>query len=486
MWWHDAVIYQIYPRSFQDSDGDGIGDLQGIASRLDHIRHLGADALWLSPIYPSPLADSGYDVSDFTAVDPVYGSLEDFDALVAAARARGLKVLMDLIPCHTSIEHAWFRRHPDRYVWADGDRPPNNWVATFGGPAWTRDPASGRWYLHSFYPEQPDLDWRNPEVPRAFAEVIRFWLDRGVDGFRLDALDRLVKDRDLRDDPPARAPFALPLPEEYARLEHLHSTNSPDIRHALEALREAAGDALLVGEVYLPTASVAPYLDHLDLAFIFELFHAPWDATSLGAAIQAAVELRRGEHPASAWVMANHDFPRLSTRVGSANERASAMLLLTLPGTAFVYQGDEMGLPDGPGARPPFDRAGRDAHRHPMRWDRSRLGGFTSGRPWLPPLDPVERNVHDQRGDPSSLLSLYRRLIELRPRLGEGFRMLEAAGGVLAYERGDHLVAINTTAEPQRAPASGDMVLATSDEGCSDRTLSPHAGVISRRVAAMG
>jgi alpha-glucosidase len=409
-WWHNAVVYQIYPRSFQDSNGDGVGDLAGIERRLDHLTWLGVDALWLSPIYPSPLADMGYDVSDYTGVDPVYGSLERFDQLLAAAHERGLKLLMDLVPCHTSIEHPWFREHPDWYIWSGRDGPANNWRASFGGIAWSSDPYErGRgWYLHSFYPEQPDLDWRNPEVVAAVQGVIRFWLDRGVDGFRLDALDRLVKDADLRDDPPASAPFALPLDEEYARLEHLYSTNSPDITAALAAIRDAAGDALLVGEVYLPAADVTPYLDYLDLAFAFELFHSPFERDRLDAAIEAAAALGTG----TAWVLSNHDFPRVATRWGREHVREAAELLLTLPGTAFVYQGDEIGMEDGPGATPPIDRAGRDGARHPMQWDAD--GGFTSGTPWLPMVDPEERNVADQRDDPGSLLNHYRNLIARR------------------------------------------------------------------------
>jgi alpha-glucosidase len=411
-WWQNGVVYQIYPRSFQDSDGDGVGDLAGIERRLDHLTWLGVDALWLSPIYPSPLADLGYDVADYTGVDPVYGSLERFDQLLAAAHERGLKLLMDLVPCHTSIEHAWFREHPDWYIWSGREGPANNWRASFGGIAWSPDPYErGRgWYLHSFYPEQPDLDWRNPEVVAAMQGVIRFWLDRGADGFRLDALDRLVKDADLRDDPPASAPFALPLDEEYARLDHLYSTNSPDITAALAAIREAAGDALLVGEVYLPAADVTPYLDYLDLAFAFELFHAPFERDRLDAAIDAAVALGTG----TAWVLSNHDFPRVATRWGREHVREAAELLLTLPGTAFVYQGEEIGMADGPGATPPIDRAGRDGARHPMQWDAG--GGFTSGTPWLPMVDPVERNVADQRDDPDSLLNLYRELIADRRR----------------------------------------------------------------------
>ena len=220
------VVYQIYPRSFQDSDGDGEGDLRGLVERLDHVAALGADAIWLSPFYPSPLADGGYDVADYRDVDPRFGTLADADALIAAAHERGLKVLFDVVPCHTSIEHPWFREHPDWYVWSDRDGPQNNWLATFGGPAWSRDPVSGRWYLHSFYPEQPDLNWRNPEVPKAFGDVLRFWLDRGVDGFRIDALDRILKDPELRDDPPANGPPPLPEAHMDAGLESRNSRNS--------------------------------------------------------------------------------------------------------------------------------------------------------------------------------------------------------------------------------------------------------------------
>jgi alpha-glucosidase len=320
---------------------------------------------------------------------------------------------MDLVPCHTSIEHPWFRDHPDWYIWSGRDGPANNWRATFGGIAWSPDPYErGRgWYLHSFYPEQPDLDWRNPEVVRAMQDVLRFWLDRGVDGFRLDAIDRLVKDEELRDDPPASAPFALPLNEEYDQLEHLYSTNRPEIREALGAIREAAGDSLLVGEVYLPAAGVTPYLEHLDLAFAFELFHAPWERDRLDAAISSA---REALGNSAAWVLSNHDFPRLATRFGEEHVRDAAELLLTLPGTAFVYQGEEIGMADGPGADPPIDRAGRDGARHPMQWDSTPNGGFTAGRPWLPMVYPEHCNVADQRQDPDSLLNLYRDLIAAR------------------------------------------------------------------------
>jgi alpha-glucosidase len=470
MWWRDAVVYQIYPRSFQDSDGDGIGDLRGIAQRLDHLSYLGVDALWLSPIYPSPLADFGYDVSDYTVVDPVFGSLEDLDELLREAHARGLKLLLDLVTSHTSIEHPWFREHPDWYIWSPVDGPPNNWKAAFGGSAWSPDERSGRWYLHTFYPEQPDLDWRNPEVVAAMQNVVRFWLDRGVDGFRVDALNVVIKDEQLRDDPPASGSFPLPLVGEAAELDHVYSGNRPEVVDVLAALREAAGDSLLVGEVYLPTAEYPRYLEHLDLVFAFELLFSPWDAESLRAAIGPAAELER-----VAWVLSNHDFDRLASRLGAENVRAAALLLLTLPGCAFVYQGDEIGLPNGPGTDPPYDRAGRDRLRHPMQWDASPSGGFTSGEAWLPPIDPGERNVEDQRSDPRSLLSFYRELIALRRRLGGSFRLLPARPGTVAFERGPHVVAVNTSDEEQPAP-TGEVVLATHDgDG-----LSPHAGVIVR------
>ena len=478
----DAVVYQVYPASFQDSDGDGIGDLAGLERRLDHVRALGADAAWLSPTYPSPWADCGYDVSDYLDVDPRFGTLAGFDRLLAAAHERGLKLLMDLVPCHTSIEHSWFREHPDWYVWSDRDGPRNNWRAAFGGPAWSRDPVSGRWYLHSFFPEQPDLDWRNPEVVAAMQGVLRFWLDRGVDGFRLDALDRLLKDPELRDDPPATGPPPLPEHPDPAAFQQVHSRNAPDIGVTLAALREAAGDALLVGEVYLLTAKLGPYLEHLDLAFSFELLHSPWEAGALRTAIAAALA-PRSEPGRAAWVLSNHDFSRLPDRVGAENVRAAALLLLTLPGAAFVYQGDEIGMPDGPGADPPVDRFNRDRFRHPMQWDGSPRGGFTTGRPWLPVVDPAERNVADQDRDSGSLLSFYRAAIALRPELAQELRFVDASPDVVAYERGEHVIAVNLAAEERSAPPAGEIVLHTHGRRDAAR-LGPHEGFVARRVRA--
>jgi alpha-glucosidase len=467
-WAARAVVYQVYPRSFQDSDGDGIGDLEGVRSRLEHLRWLGVDALWLSPIYPSPLADGGYDVSDHTDVDPRLGTLADFDALAAEAKRLGLRVLLDLVPNHTSIEHPWFREHADWYVWSD-DGPPNNWLSAFGGPAWSRDEVTGRWYLHSFYPEQPDLNWRNPEVPRAIGDVVRFWRDRGVDGFRVDAVDRIAKDPRLRDDVPATGPWLLPLPPEYATLEHVHSRNADDIGDLLRRLRDEAGDATLVGEVYRPTAQLEPFLANFDLVFAFEFMFASWRAEEIARVVEPAARLAR-----VAWVLSNHDNSRLASRVGEENLRLAAVLLLTLPGAAFVYQGDEIGLRDGPGAYPPFDRAGRDGARHPMQWDASPSAGFTTGDPWLPPVDPEHRNVEDEKNDPRSLLGLYRRLVALRRTLPEEFEIVSAADNVLVYRRGDHLVTLNFGEDVVALPGS---VVLTTDEDDSSSVAAQGAAV---------
>ena len=458
-WWRDAVVYQIYPRSFQDSDGDGIGDLAGIASRLDHLAWLGVDALWLSPIYPSPQADLGYDVADYTAVDPVYGSLGDLDRLIAAAHEREIRLLMDLVVSHTSIEHPWFREHPDWYVWAD--EPANNWRGAFGGSAWSRDPVSGRYYLHSFYPEQADLDWRNPEVREAIADIVGFWVDRGVDGFRVDAVTQLMKDPELRDEPVALGPPPLPLHPELADLGEVNARNHPEITIALAALREAAGDALLVGEVYLPSAQLAPYLDYFDLVFTFEFLHSSWDAEALAGAIASSAALER-----VAWVLSNHDFPRLAGRGGPEAAQLAALLLLTLPGAAFIYQGDEIGMLDGPGAQLPIDRAGRDAFRHPMQWQPTPNAGFTtSKKPWLPLIDPVRVSVAAQRQDEGSILHLYRRLIEMRRELQGDFELLDSPPGVIAFRRGTHLIAVNLGTQEQIVADSGEVVLVLADDG---------------------
>lgn len=484
LWARQAVVYQVYPRSFQDSDGDGVGDLPGVTARLEHLAWLGVDAVWLSPFYPSPLADYGYDVADYTDVADEYGTLADFDRLVERAHELGLRVVLDLVPSHTSIEHPWFRDHPDRYVIADGPDPPNNWVAAFGGPAWSRDPESGRLYLHSFFPEQPDLDWRNPEVAAAMGEVVRFWLDRGADGFRVDAVERMVKDPELRSDPDATKPFPLPLHPAAMALRPLYSRNHPDIELALGALREAAGDAPLFGEVYLPADSLEIYLRNLDSVFAFDLLHASWDARSIGRAVE-----RSAGAGAVSWVVSNHDFSRVATRWGEENARAAAVLLLTLGGTAFVYQGEEIGMVDGRPPVPPRDRFGRDAERTPMQWEGEMGGGFTEGpAPWLPLVDPLERNVDDQRGDPDSVLNLFRGLIELRKRMDGTPRLLDSPPEIVFYERGRHRCAINFAAEPMCMPISGDTEIAiASSSGAASAAaglleLEPHAAAVLIRT----
>jgi alpha-glucosidase len=367
MSWRDGVVYQIYPRSFCDSNGDGVGDLPGIRSKLDHLEYLGVDAVWLSPIFPSPMADYGYDVADYKGVDPVFGTLDDLDGLIADLHSRDIRLLLDFVPCHTSIEHPWFTEHPDWYIWADGrdGGPPNNWVAAFGGSAWAWHGGRGQWYLHSFYPEQPDLDWRNPEPVAAMQDALRFWVERGVDGFRIDAIDRLMKDPELRDDPPRTEPFGLPLRPEEEKLALTNSRNGPGTGEALKKIRDAVGpDSFLVGEVYLPSDKVGPYLDHFDRFFVFELLFSPMDPGAIAKAKKAA----RREGTGPAWVMSNHDFGWLASRVGPEHAEEALELLLSLPGTVFLYQGDEFGMENGPDTG--GDRYGRDAYRTPLDWSR--------------------------------------------------------------------------------------------------------------------
>jgi alpha-glucosidase len=307
-------------------------------------------------------------------------------------------------------------------------------------------------------------------------DVLRFWVDRGVDGYRIDAIDRLLKDPLLRDDPPASEPYGLPLSDAEARLALTRSRNGEGMAEALASIRAGAGDAFLVGEVYLPARKWGPYLDAFDAVFAFELLHAPWDADALRAAIAATTE-----RPGAAWVMSNHDFGRLATRFGHANAHSAALLLLTLPGPAFLYQGDEIGQRDGPPGESRFDRAGRDRFRHPMQWDASPRGGFTVGEPWLPVVDAAEHNVAAQSTDDGSTLALVRELIRARRQLSGGLEPLPAAPGVLAYARGGHVVAINTTAEPRPAPAeAGELVLTTHPDALRGSDLAPHAGLLSR------
>ncbi len=466
-WWKTAVIYQVYPRSFQDSDGDGIGDLRGIRARLGHLVALGVDALWISPIYPSPMADFGYDVADYTDIDPRFGTLADFDALLADAHASGLKLLLDFVPNHSSDRHPWFvesrssRTNPKRdwYIWRDaaaGGGPPNNWISDFGGPAWAWDEATGQYYGHAFLKEQPDLNWRNPGLRAAMLDAMRFWLDRGVDGFRIDVLWHIVKHAGFPDNP-ANPDWRERLGEMH-RVLQTRSTDQPEVHAIAAEMRAIAdaypGDRLLIGEIYLPYERLmayygSPQVPEVQLPFNFELIAADWNAPTIRRLIaDYEAALPPGGWPN--WVLGNHDRQRIAARVGEAQARVAAMLLLTLRGVPTIYYGDELGLSDVAipptrvrdprELREPGLGLGRDPVRTPMPWDASRHAGFTGGAPWLPlNADWRARNVAAQAADPDSMLTLYRHLLALRrahPALALGeIGLLETEGDVLAYER---------------------------------------------------
>ena len=466
-WWQRAVVYQIYPRSFQDSNGDGIGDLAGIASRLDHVVGLGVDAIWISPIYPSPMADFGYDVADFTGIHHDFGDLAAFDSLVTVAHARGLRIILDFVPNHTSDQHPWFRDsrsargsgRRDWYIWRDpapDGGPPNNWVSEFGGGAWTLDPATQQYYYHAYLPQQPDLNWRNPAVREAMLAAMRFWLDRGVDGFRVDAIHHLIEDIGLRDNPPD--PDWRPGMSPARRVIRVHTMDQPEVHEAIAAMRrvsdEYAGNRVLIGEAYLPIDRLMMYygaeLSGFHLPFNFHLLSTPWNARAI-AALVATYEaaLPRGAWPN--WVLGNHDRSRLASRLGAAQARVAAMLLLTLRGTPTIYQGEEIGMtnvaipPDR--VQDPWEKnvpglgLGRDPVRTPMQWDAGPVAGFTSAADaWLPvPPSHAVINVAAQAADSRSTLSLYRSLLALRrsePALSVGsYRGLLSDETVLVFER---------------------------------------------------
>ncbi|HLF40744.1 MAG TPA: alpha-amylase family glycosyl hydrolase, partial [Acidimicrobiia bacterium] len=402
-WWRGAVVYQIYPRSFADGDGDGVGDLAGIRTRLDHLRWLGVDAVWLSPIYRSPMADFGYDVSDHCDVDPLFGDLDEFDRLLAGCHERGLRLLLDWVPNHTSDRHPWFvesrssrrSRRRDWYVWRDGtpDRPPNNWRAAFGGPAWTWDASTSQWYLHLFLPEQPDLNWANPEVVAAQHGVLRFWLDRGIDGFRADVVHLIGKDETLPDLPPELAELHLAGIHDDPRTHGL-------LRGIRGVLDSYGGERVMVGEVNLGSPElIAPYYgdgDELHLVFNFALLRAPWDATAWAAVVEAAERALADRGAWPVWVLSNHDEVRHRTRYGGSERRArvAALVLLTLRGTPFLYAGEELGLEDAvlrPDQR--VDPGGRDGCRAPVPWSPEPGHGWPA-TPWLPfPPESARRNV---------------------------------------------------------------------------------------------
>ncbi|GAB3960945.1 alpha-amylase family glycosyl hydrolase [Spirosoma harenae] len=439
-WWQEGIIYQIYPRSYQDSNGDGVGDIQGILQRLDYVKELGVTAIWLSPIYPSPMADFGYDISDYENVHPLFGSLDDFDELVVEVHNRGMKLILDLVPNHTSDQHPWFlesrssRDNPKRdwYIWQDSGLDgalPNNWLSVFGGSAWEWDETTQQYYYHAFLKEQPDLNWRNPEVQEAMLDVMRFWLEKGVDGFRVDVMWHMIKDKNLRDNP-VNLNYQ-PHMATYEQLLPVYSTDQPEVHDLVMDMRhllDSYDDRMMIGEIYLPIHQLVAYYGidgkGAHLPFNFQLLLLPWDARQIAAAIDQ-YEGALPVHGWPNWVLGNHDQSRIVSRVGKDQAEVAAMLLLTLRGTPTIYYGDEIGMHDVPipfeevqdpqGLNMPDKNLSRDPSRTPMQWARMPNAGFTYGKPWLRlARDFFRTNVDLQQHDSYSMLSLYKRLIKLR------------------------------------------------------------------------
>jgi alpha-glucosidase len=490
-WWQHGIVYEIYSRSFQDSNGDGVGDLNGILQRLDYLVELGVDAVWLSPIYPSPMADFGYDVADYCGIDPVFGTMEDFDRLLAEVHRRGLKMILDFVPNHTSDQHPWFlesrssRENPKRdwYLWRD---EPNNWLSNFGGSGWEWDETTRQCYHHSFLKEQPDLNWRNPAVQEAMFDVLRFWLQRGVDGFRVDVMWLMIKDDEFRDNPPN--PGYRPGQASNNRLLPVYNSNRPEVHELVARMRAVVDEyheRVLIGEIYLPVEQLMNYygigLKGANLPFNFLLLQSAWSADAMAQIISEYYSaLPTGAWPN--WVLGNHDNTRIATRIGSRQAWTAAMLLLTLPGTLTMYYGEEIGMTNVPippdEVQDPAEKnepglgLGRDPERTPMPWDGSGSAGFTTGRPWLPlGADHEEVNVAALELDGASILHLYRRLIELRrgrPTLVSGrMQFVSADKGVLRYERrGDKdrmLVLLNLGTDSVRILLEAGTILASTD-----------------------
>ena len=482
-WWQEAVVYQIYPRSFLDTGGDGVGDLEGIRRRLEYLAWLGVDAVWLSPIYPSPMADFGYDVADYCDVDPVFGDLGDFDRLREDAHQRGIRLILDWVPNHSSDQHPWFidsrsstnspRR--DWYFWRD---EPNNWTAAFSDdPAWTFDAATQQYYLHHFLPQQPDLNWTNAQVVEEMHGVLRFWLDRGVDGFRADVVHLIGKDPELPDDPMELIGTSRVGWHEHPRTHDL-------LRGIRGVLDSYAGDRMMVGEINLEDSGrIAAYYgqgDQLHLAFNFQPLHAPWEAGAWRAVVED-IEASFGAADAwPTWVLSNHDQVRHRSRYGSeARARAAAVLLLTLRGTPFLYAGEELGLQDAD--VPPeriVDPGGRDGCRAPIPWDASPSHGWGTTDPWLPwPPHAEQRNAEQQRADQGSMLHLYRRMLAARRscdalRVG-GFALLDCPDGVLAFVRATpesrRAVLVNFTDTAQTVALDGSWNVQVASDGRRER-----------------
>ncbi|HEY4107952.1 alpha-amylase family glycosyl hydrolase [Puia sp.] len=440
LWWQDGIIYQVYPRSFQDSNGDGVGDLRGVIQRLDYLKNLGVKAIWLSPIYPSPMADFGYDISDYEGIWPTFGTMADFDELLAKLHAAEMKLILDLVPNHSSDEHPWFREsrssrdNPKRdwYIWKDA-RPdgglPNNWLSVFGGPAWEWDEQTRQYYYHAFLVKQPDLNWRNPAVERAMLDVMKFWLDKGVDGFRVDAMWHMIKDEQWRDNP--HNPDYKEWMSTYEQLLPVYSTDQPEMHGIVIKMRKLLDEydeRLMIAEIYLPVHRLVAYYGTHDkeahLPFNFMLISLPWDSRLIAASIdEYEGALVADDWPN--WVVGNHDQPRITSRIGMGQAKVAAMLLLTLRGTPTLYYGDEIGMRDVPipadevqdpqGLNMPEKNLSRDPERTPMQWDASTNAGFTAGEPWLR-LDRTfrRRNAAIQATTEYSHLCLYQKLIRLR------------------------------------------------------------------------
>ncbi|GHO93596.1 oligo-1,6-glucosidase [Reticulibacter mediterranei] len=490
-WWQTGVIYQIYPRSFLDTNGDGIGDLPGITKKLDYLQWLGVDILWLSPIFPSPMADFGYDISNYCDIDPLFGTLQELDVLVEQAHRRGLKLVLDFVPNHTSDEHPWFQESRssrenekrDWYIWHDpapDGGPPNNWTSFFGGSAWELDAQTGQYYLHMFDVKQPDLNWHNPQVRQAMYDVLRFWLDRGIDGFRVDVLWLLMKDEQLRDNPinPDWRPGDLPEQRQF----RLYNEDQPGVHAIVREMRsvlDTYGERVLIGEIYLPIERLVHYygesLDEAHLPFNFQLFSLPgWEAAILRQVIDTYESLL----PAGAWpnwVLSNHDRPRIATRIGKAQARVAQMLLLTLRGTPTCYYGDELGMEnvlvplemihDPQGKE--YPALSRDHARTPMQWDTSANAGFSSSHvtPWLPVSEDYRtNNVSVSRKNIRSFLMFTRTLIELRRllpalKLGSYQSIEQDNPSCFVYQRGyqkeRYLVVLNLSDEKQVLSLTG-------------------------------
>lgn len=515
-WIHNTVLYQVYPRSFYDQNGDGVGDLAGITKKLDYLGELGIGAIWISPFYPSPMKDFGYDISDYREVDPLFGNLDDLKVLLHEAHARSIKVVIDFVPNHTSDQHAWFKEsrssldNPKRdwYIWrkamTDGN-PPNNWLAHFGGPAWTKDELTGEYYLHSFLAEQPDLNWDNPEVRRAMADTVRYWLKMGVDGLRVDAINWLSKDKAMRDDP-IDPTYSGPNP--YKALIHTYSSMGPHLYEYLRDLEEAVkefDDRFMIVESYPDiSGDQSHYLSfyrELDPSatapFNFEGISLPWKAAAFRASLSDFThKLRSGD--TAVYSFGNHDKPRLASRFGADHTRTAAMLLLTLPGAPIIYYGDEIGMRDveisADQARDPFELnnpgkgLGRDPERTPMQWSDQKYAGFSTTVPWLPLSDDYAlTNVEQSKNDSDSLLTLYTRLLELRkttPALRcNDFKIVDTHPEVLSYERRDgdavYTVLLNFSDQPiEIQQPSTALLLSTINHDAFSGKLSPYEGVI--------